>query len=108
MTNQPIPSYAELAAAALPYFDDINSHTTLLAYCDDLAATDSDDLRDRLISALDNDIADLLHNANLFDLYPAAEHYETDADADALLDFMLEHDDYIPMIADALLERYPA
>lgn len=59
---------------------------------------------DRLIDALDSDIADMLHNANLADLLPYANDL-TDADFDALSDALLDDDSYIPMIAELILAR---
>lgn len=75
---------------------------------DFLSIFDADDrppfLRDALITALDLDIADLLHNSNLADLIPSAESLNDDA-YDALCDRMLDDNDFIPILADLILAR---
>lgn len=68
--------------------------------------------RDELINALDRDIRDMLHNCNLDMLFPSndidalSDFDRDDFDShDALADRLLDSDDYIPMIADIILNR---
>lgn len=83
------------------YFDDTAAE--LNAYLDCTPTTDdSRSIRDNLIAALDFDIADMLHNANLADLIPDADALDDDAYI-ALDDRLLADDDYIPILADLIL-----
>jgi hypothetical protein len=95
-------SPTELAAIMhRAYFND--TAPQLLAYLDSTPTDDpSRSLRDRLLTALDFDIADLLHNANLTDLLPFAMHLD-DADYDALAERMTNNDDFIAPLADFIL-----
>jgi hypothetical protein len=99
MTNTTNHSIALAAAAALPYFAaDLRDEMTIAAYIDD-ANTDT------LDTALDDDLRDLLHNANIDALIPDNILASmTDADIDALSDFFLDNSAAIAsLIADALL-----
>lgn len=59
--------------------------------------------RAALITALDRDIADLLHNCNLSDLIPDADDLDESA-YDALAD-RFDDDNILAMIADHILAR---
>lgn len=89
------------------HYDDITSHADLI----DLASIIDDpdrDFRDRLIDAIDLDIADMLHNCNL-DFYASADELDalTDTDIDRLIDYLLATT-CADLIADALLALHTA
>lgn len=60
--------------------------------------------RDELIDALDRDICDLIHNANLSDIIPTADELDDDA-YDALARRITSSDDIIALTADRILNR---
>lgn len=95
----------------------INEHDMTAAiifntyYCDDtiadfLSIFDADDRpdsdRDAIFTALDIDIADMLHNANLADLLPYAADLSAD-DHDALSDSLLDDNSYLTPLTDLIL-----
>ena len=65
---------------------------------------DSAPMRDRLFDAIDSDIADMLHNANLSDLLPYADAL-SDADFDALLDALLDDNSFLTPLTDLIIAR---
>lgn len=102
MTNRlmTLPT-ADLAPMLAPYFNDFPTADDFDAYLS-IARPDLTDTRARLIDALDNDLADLLHNCNLADALPDADDL-TDDEFDALADRILAADDILPAIADIIL-----
>jgi len=95
----------DLARMIAPYFDDFRDHADFLDY---LSLTRDADLslRDNLIRALDLDLSDLLHNANLIDCLPPAADLSDD-DHDALMLRILDADDILDIIADHIIARHP-
>lgn len=99
--NTSIPAIDDTAAlartAAASYYDDIRTLDDATNYFRaELMIFHTDAIRDRhtLRRALDNDIADLIHNANLSDLLPFADDLSDDdyeRYADALDDDFLNH-----------------
>jgi hypothetical protein len=88
------------------YFDDTAAALTTYLNSDP-ADEPNDPLRDRLIAALDRDIADLLHNANLADLLPFAIDLDDDAHT-ALSDYLLADDSFLAPLADLILADHAA
>lgn len=92
-THDPI-ALARIAADALYNFPDLASaidyFQSELMLAHDATITTRHDLRD----CLDNDRRDLIHNANLSDLIPAADDMNDD-DYTSLADFIRDDDDFL-------------
>lgn len=83
-----------------------NSYYRDDSIADFLSIFDADDRptndRDAIFTALDIDIADMLHNSNLPDLLPYANTL-TDDDFDALSDRLLDNNSYLTPLTDLIL-----
>jgi hypothetical protein len=104
------PTADEIATAAISHqYDDITSRDELIAFADSFPPADaSTPLRARLISMIDLDLNDMLHNNNL-DFFASLDDLDTltDAQFEQLSDHLLDATDPA-IIADLLLARYPA
>lgn len=104
------PTAIDIAAAAMRHqYDDITSRAELIDFAHSFADdNDATDLRTLLISMIDLDLNDMIHNSNL-DFYATIDELDTlnDDEFDTLADHLTETTDP-DIIADALLARFPA
>jgi hypothetical protein len=106
MTNLSLTELATIAHdsyyATILTLDDLNAYlrAELMIRPDDSITS-----RDDLLTALDTDIHDLLHNANLSDLLPFAADLDLD-EYDALND-RIDCTEFTNLIADLILAPHP-
>lgn len=104
MTNSHDP-HALARIAARSYYDDIATLDNARDYfAANMMRDEPLNTRHDLRDALSDDIADLLHNANLADLIPAADDM-TDDDYDSLMRFLLDSDDFLNHLTLILAHR---
>lgn len=103
------PSAELIADAAIRLqYDDITSHASLREFANSFDDLLTMTLRDALIATIDLDLHDMIHNCNL-DFYTDLANLDllTDEQFDALSDH-LDNTIDCAMIADRLLDKYPA